>query len=90
MSTPSINVSFAASEVHSSHFSFVVTPPPINMSFVNKLDRTNLIWREQMISVIIAYGLESYIDHTIPSPSQFVLGSTQINLVFISCNSMNS
>lgn len=36
-----------------------------------------------MLSFIIAYSLESYIDHTLIPPSHLLLDSTQINPIFV-------
>lgn len=46
---------------------FSISIPPINLIFLIKLDSSNyLFWKEQLLSIIIAYGLEDVIDETSP------------------------
>lgn len=62
----------------------------MNLSFSTKLDRTNfLIWHEQIISVIIAYGLENYIDRTQQPPAKLISITSILNYEFIAWNRFN-
>lgn len=43
--------------------------PSINQAFNIRLDRSNfLLWRTQMLNVVIANGLEEMVDETRPIP----------------------
>lgn len=47
--------------------------PSLNQPFSVKLDTTNhLLWQTQMLNIIIANGIEGYIDGSTPCPPQFL------------------
>lgn len=47
--------------------------PSLNQPISVKLDATNhLMWQTQVLNIIIANGLEGYIDGSIPCPPQFL------------------
>lgn len=66
----SLNVNQDSSFVSIANF---VSVPPANLTFSIKLDSSNfLIWHEQLLSLIVAYRLESYVDGSQFQPSKFL------------------
>ena len=56
------------------------TMPSLNQAFTVRLDQSNyLLWRTQMLNIIIANGLEEMIHGKIPAPSRFLGDSENIN-----------
>ncbi|RVW23712.1 hypothetical protein CK203_097873 [Vitis vinifera] len=56
------------------------TMPSLNQGFTVRLDQSNyLLWRTQMLNIIIANGLEEMIHGKIPAPSRFLGDSENIN-----------
>ena len=52
----------------------------LNQAFTIRLDQSNyLVWRTQMLNIIIANGLEEMIHDKIPVPSRFLGDSKNIN-----------
>lgn len=49
-----------------------------------------LLWHDQILSIIIGYGLESVIDSSIPPPFQFLPNSVSLNSENASWNRMNN
>ena len=56
------------------------TMSSLNQAFTVRLDQSNyLLWRTQMLNIIIANGLEEMIHGKIPAPSRFLGDSENIN-----------
>lgn len=64
--------------------------PPVKLSFMINLDRTNfLVGKMQILSIIIAHGMDNYINPMVVPPPQVLTGKTQTNPAFASSNRLN-
>lgn len=54
----------------------------MNVSFPVMLNDSNyMIWRDQLLTYVIAYGLEGFIDGSLIPPSKFLAGSMALKVL---------
>lgn len=63
----------------------------VNLCVISHLDSTNnLTWRDQIYSVIIAYGLESEINYFVLPAPQFLTNITSLNPEYVRWSHLNN
>ncbi|KAJ9550796.1 hypothetical protein OSB04_014841 [Centaurea solstitialis] len=77
----------SSDSANSSSSSQIMSLPAINLNqvFSVKLDSNNyLIWKNQLLNVVISQGLEGYLDGSKPQPPKFLsIDTTQVNQEYI-------